>query len=116
MAKKTIKEQAQEVLAIAEKKGLMNNFFFRTTFKRYEVQMEVMERLEEKIEEFGELVVKEYVKGRENICINPAITEYNKTSTAANQTVNTLINIIKAFTSEDEKEETIADVMSKLVK
>jgi hypothetical protein len=32
--------------------------------------------------------------------VNPAITEYNKTSTAANGTVSTLINIIKSLTDE----------------
>jgi hypothetical protein len=32
---------------------------------------------------------------------NPAITEYNKTSTAANGTVSTLINIVRTLTSDD---------------
>ena len=43
------------------------------------------------------LVTKEYVKGRANLVANPAISEYNKTSTAANQTVQTLIKIIRTF-------------------
>jgi hypothetical protein len=49
------------------------------------------------------MVTKEYVKGRTNVYTNPAITEYNKTATAANGTVSTLINILKSLTSEDKQ-------------
>ena len=34
------------------------------------------------------------MKGRVNVVIHPAITEYNKTATAANQTAATLLKII----------------------
>jgi hypothetical protein len=63
--------------------------------------MRILNDLEAAIIEHGATVTKEYVKGRQNLVANPAITEYNKTSTAANGTVATLINIIKAF-SDDE--------------
>lgn len=98
----TLQEQAQEVLAKAEEKGIQTNFFFRTTFKRYQVQMMILNDLEKRIQEIGPTVVKEYVKGRENICPNPAITEYNKTATACNGTVATLINIVKSFAEDGE--------------
>lgn len=104
MAKNTtLQQQAQEVLAKAEEKGVQTNFFFRTTFKRYQVQMQILLQLEEAIKEHGATVDKEYVKGRKNLTANPAITEYNKTATAANGTVSTLINIVKSF-SDDESE------------
>ena len=45
----------------------------------------------------GPVIEKEYVKGRPNVCTNPAIQDYNRTATAANSTVHTLIDIIKAF-------------------
>ena len=103
MAKKlTLQEQADEILAKAEEKGIQTNFFFRTTFKRYQVQMQILNDLEKEIREIGPTVRKEYVKGRENICTNPAITEYNKTATACNGTVSTLINIIKSFADDGE--------------
>ena len=102
--KATLQEQAEEVLRRAEEKGVSTNFFFITTFKRYQVQMSIMTELERAIKEYGPTVTKEYVKGRQNIVTNPAITEYNKTSTAANGTVSTLINIIKSFGKEDEEE------------
>jgi hypothetical protein len=54
-------------------------------------------RLQKEIQDGELLISKEYVKGRKNLVANPAITEYNKTSTAANQTVQTLIKIITTF-------------------
>lgn len=99
--KKSLQEQAQEILAKAEEKGVNTNFFFMTTFRRYQVQMRIMNELEKEINEIGATVKKEYVKGRTNIYTNPAITEYNKTATAANGTVSTLINIVKSFADED---------------
>ena len=99
----TLQEQAQEVLARAEAKGIQTNFFFRTTFKRYQVQMRILNDLENAINEHGATVTKEYVKGRQNLVANPAITEYNKTATACNGTVATLINIVKSFSDDGEE-------------
>lgn len=99
----SLQEQAEEVLAIAADKGVQTNFFFVTTFKRYQVQMKIMTELEKEIEAEGATVSKEYVKGRKNIYTNPAITEYNKTATAANGTVGTLINIVKSLADEGEQ-------------
>ena len=103
MAEYNLKQQAEEILKIAQKHGVEQNFFFITTFNRYRVQLDILTDLEAKIKEDGALVTKEYVKGRENIYTHPAIGEYNKTSTAANQTVATLIKIIKSLRNgEDE--------------
>lgn len=97
----TLQEQAKEILARAEERGVSSNFFFVTTFKRYQVQMKILSDLEKAIGEYGATVTKEYVKGRQNLVANPAISEYNKTATAANGTVGTLINIIKALSDEE---------------
>lgn len=103
MATKTTKpinlqQQANEILQEAQKRGVESNFFFVTTFKRYQVQMSILDALEREIKAAGPLVTKEYVKGRRNVYTNPAIGEYNKTATAANGTVSTLINIVKNIT------------------
>lgn len=96
-----LQEKAEEILRQAEEKGVTQNFFFVTTFKRYQVQMKIMAELEKAMQNEGALVTKEYVKGRKNLVANPAITEYNKTATAANGTVSTLINIVKALPNEE---------------
>lgn len=100
--KMTLQEQASKILEKAQEKGVSTNFFFVTTFKRYQVQMRILSDLEKAIAEYGATVTKEYVKGRQNLVANPAITEYNKTATAANGTVSTLINIVKSL-GEEEK-------------
>ena len=102
--KLSLEEQAQEILRIAEERGVQSNFFFITTFKRYQVQMNIMTELEKEIEALGATVKKEYVKGRMNVYTNPAITEYNKTATASNGTVATLLNIIKSFEGDGKSE------------
>lgn len=75
--------------------------------------MRVMNDLERAIKEYGPTVTKEYVKGRQNLVVNPAITEYNKTATAANGTVSTLIKIIESFSPED-REKTVDPLMQVL--
>lgn len=100
--KMNLQEQAVEILRIAEETGVQTNFFFVTTFKRYQVQLSNLSELEKAIKEMGTLVTKEYVKGRANIYVNPAVTEYNKTTDSANRTVTTLMKIIKGFAKEDE--------------
>lgn len=113
MAKK-LQDQVNEILAKAERKGVSTNFFFVTTFKRYQVQMRILNDLEREISEMGATVSKEYVKGRANVYTNPAISEYNKTATAANGTVMTLIKIVNSL-SEESENATLADRMAELL-
>lgn len=114
MAKLSLNEQAQEIIRIAEKYGVEQNFLFITTFKRYQVQLNILNELEQKIKEDGSLVTKEYVKGRGNIYTHPAISEYNKTSTSANQTVATLIKIFKSMRNDEEDGEGEDELLSAL--
>jgi predicted transcriptional regulator len=99
-----IQEQANEILRIAQKFGVEQNFLFLTTFKRYQVQLSILQELEQRIKEDGSLVTKEYVKGRGNVYTHPAISEYNKTATSANQTVATLIKIIKTLRNDEDED------------
>ena len=112
--KKTLQEQANEILKQAEQRGMSTNFFFVTTFKRYQVQMTILSELEKAIKEYGPTVEKEYVKGRMNVCTNPAITEYNKTATAANGTVSTLINIVKTLPETEQGNGKLNDLLEAL--
>ena len=114
MEKLSLKEQAEEIIRIAEKYGVEQNFLFITTFKRYQVQLDILTELEKKIKEDGALVTKEYVKGRGNLYTHPAIGEYNKTATSANQTVATLIKIFKSMRNDDEDGEGEDELLSAL--
>ena len=85
-----LEKQAKEILKIAESNGVQTNFFFRTTFQRYLVQIAILSDLEKEIADEGATVTKEYVKGRGNVYTNPAINAYNNTTNSANKTVTTL--------------------------
>ena len=73
-----------------------------------------MADLEKEIEDLGATVSKEYVKGRKNVYTNPAISEYNRTATAANGTVVTLMKILSGMPDEKETS-SIGDIMSAIM-
>ena len=103
MAKKlNLNEQAEEILQKAEAFGVDKNFFFITTFRRYMVQLKILNELETAIKNDGVLVTKEYVKGRKNVYSHPAIQDFNRTTDSANKTVSTLMKIISRFSGDDD--------------
>ena len=105
LSKIDLNKQAKEILSIAEKYGVEQNFFFLTTFKRYQVQIGILNDLERTIREDGTLVTKEYVKGRKNIYSHPAISDYNRTTDSANKTVVTLMKIITTLRDRQNDDE-----------
>jgi len=111
ITKASLEEQAKEILKKAEEKGLTSNFFFATTFERYQTQINTLQQLKKAIKDHGTTVTKEYVKGRENLTVNPAISEYNKTATAANGTVTTLIKILEAFAGESDEKDALSEFL-----
>lgn len=98
----TLDEQADEIIKMAEESGVQANYFFITTFDRYQTQLKILNGLKEAIEDEGMLVSKEYVKGRKNVYSNPAISDFNRTTDSANKTVSTLMRIIKNFGTDDD--------------
>lgn len=110
-SKMSMKDQVAKILEQAEARGVSSNYFFVTTFERYQMQMQILEDLKKSIEEHGATVTKEYVKGRQNLVANPAITEYNKTATAANGTVSTLINITKTLSIEPDTTDSLSEFL-----
>lgn len=114
--KQNLNEQAKEILQIAEKHGVEQNFFFITTFKRYQVQINILNELEQKIRDDGTLVTKEYVKGRKNVYSHPAISDYNRTTDSANKTVATLIKIIKTLRADEDEYDEDSDPLLKALR
>lgn len=101
----TLDEQAQEIMRIAQESGVQSNYFFITTFKRYQVQLKILEKCEESIEAEGLTITKEYVKGRKNLYSSPAVADYNRTTDSANKTVSTLMRILRNFGVGDSEDE-----------
>ena len=82
------------MLKEAIKRGIENSFLFETTFQRYMDHIKHLEELQAAIEEYGSMVTKEYVKGRENLYVNPAIAAYNQTAGAADKAAQLLLRCI----------------------
>lgn len=110
--KMNLTEQANEILRIAEASGAETNFFFVTTFKRYQVQIKMLNDLERVLNEEGTLVTKEYVKNRKNLYANPALREYNNTTNSANRTVETLMKILKGFDGGGDEEDELLKILN----
>lgn len=113
MDSKKLKQQASEIMRLAEESGLQNNYFFVTTFQRYQVQLQILERLGKVISEEEILVTKEYVKNRQNVYTNPAVTDFNRTTDSANKTVSTLLKILKTADAEkNDDNDPLMDVIN----
>ena len=82
IVKISLNDQAKEILTKAQEKGVEHSFMFITTFKRYQEHIAHLIALEGAIKESGTMVTKEYVKGRGNLYVNPAVTAYNQTAGA----------------------------------
>lgn len=77
---KNIKDLAIGILEEAKEKGYGNDSSFLTSYKMIEVQVAMLDELEKAFKEDGTTITKEYVKGRENIYVHPAIDKYTKIS------------------------------------
>lgn len=111
---KSLQDKAAEIVAMAEDAGVQENYFFVTTFKRYQVQIGILAQLEESMAKDGMLVSKEYVKGRKNLYSNPAVNAYNRTADSANKTVQTLMKIVKEFGDGKDKDK-VKDPLLELI-
>ena len=108
------RKQEAEILHQADELDLRDNYLFVTAFERLMRQHKILDKLWEVIEAEGPLVTKEYVKGRQNLVANPAISEFNKTSTAANNTVSTILNLFKHAAAVKSGAGTLSSIMEAL--
>ena len=105
-------ERSEEILEKAKAKGIEDDYFFQTTFERYKFQLKLLAGLQEDIMVNGLKTSKVYVKGYENEAPNPAIGEYAKIATCANNTVNTLLKILdKPKSKKAEKEDKVTEIL-----
>ena len=98
-----LNEQAKEILKKATEKGVEHSFMFVTTFKRYQEHITHLAELQKAIQEEGTMVTKEYVKGRANLYVNPAVSAYNQTAGAADKTAQLLLRYIVQPLKDDSE-------------
>lgn len=97
-----LRAQEKEILERAKAKGVEHSYLFVTAFQRYQEHISHLEELEKAISQEGTIVTKEYVKGRENLYVNPAINAYNSTAGAADKTAQLLLKYLTASAPEEE--------------
>ena len=106
-----LQEQAERILEMAKAKGAQSNYFFTTSFHRYQMQIQILSGLEDAIDEYGTMISKVNVKGGENIVTNPAIAEYNKTAAVANATASILLKILNNIPDQTEEKDALSEFL-----
>lgn len=94
-----------ELIEMAETYGVSDNALFLSAIKQYELQLKIIDKIKKELNKSsgdGLLTSKEYVKGRENICVNPLVKELPKHSDSANKTAALILNIIETLGKEPE--------------
>lgn len=100
---RNVKELAKGILKEAEESGLKDDASFLTSYHLLEVQIEMLDALEKSFREDGATTTKEYVKGRENIYVHPAVDKYTKTSDSAFNKIVKLKEMIDKSTNTNEE-------------
>lgn len=95
MAKRTKKYfEVGEVIKMATEYGVADNPLFVQTLKNYETIQKAIEITNTILGADEMTISKEYVKGRENLYMHPAIKELPKQIEAANKTLDKMLDII----------------------
>lgn len=95
MAKVDLNKKIEEVLELAKKAGIDENFFFITTFNDYKRQRVILARIGAEIDRQGAVV-----DGR----ANQLISDYNKTAQSASKVAESLMKMVIATGVEAKKE------------
>lgn len=110
-AKKTQDKRSlyENLIEMAEEYNVADNTLFLAAANQYTVQQSVIETIKKQLDDDGSATTtKEYVKGRENVYVNPLIKELPKHSDSANKTLATMLDIITKLGHKTEKESALA--------
>ena len=91
----TLKERANKILAKAREKGDEQALLFETIFQQYLETLDHRQKLRKALVEDGVTVTKEYVKGRQNIYVHPALAAYATQGKLLLETAKTLMTLIR---------------------
>lgn len=112
MPKTSVKKtDIKELKALAEKYGVEDNALFQSTLNRYITQQRVIDSIEKAIDEDDVTVTKEYVKGRENAYMHPAVKELPRHADSANKTADMLLKIITSLGDMRHEADALLDAL-----
>ena len=101
---KRLEMLAEKFKETAESLSEEHRYIFESTLETYFQLIKNFKVLKEALETDSCLITKEYVKGRQNVYVHPAMSEMNKTVNMLNNTAKTLIAIIKDLGAENKEE------------
>lgn len=102
----SLKERANKILARAREKGDEQALLFETIFQQYLEALDHRQKLRKALVNDGLTVTKEYVKGRQNIYVHPALAAYAQQGKLLLDTAKTLMTLIREkIADEDELDE-----------
>ena len=94
-----------EIREIAVNYGVDKNPMFESTLRNYETVQKAIEIIHKTVEQEDLTITKEYVKGRENTYLHPAVKELPRQVDIANKTMDTMLKIISQFGVQKETDE-----------
>jgi len=103
----------KQVIQMATEYGVDKNPLFVQTLKNYETIQKAIEMTNEILISDDMTISKEYVKGRENLYMHPAIKELPKQIEAANKTVDKLLDIIEKLGKKNTTGDELLDYIRK---
>ena len=103
----------KQVIQMAKDYGVSENPLFVQTLKNYETVQKAIEMTNAILDSEDMTISKEYVKGRENLYMHPAIKELPKQIDAANKTVDKLLDIIEKLGKKNTTGDELLDYIRK---
>lgn len=103
----------EQVIQMAQDYGVSENPLFVQTLKNYETVQKAIEMTNTILDSESITISKEYVKGRENLYMHPAIKELPKQIDAANKTVDKLLDIIEKLGRKNTTGDELLDYIRK---
>lgn len=101
----SLKERAQKILKKAREKGDEQALLFETIFQQYLETLDHRQKLRDAIVKDGATVTKEYVKGRQNIYVHPAMAAYAQQGKLLLNTAQTLMTLIREKIADSDDQD-----------
>lgn len=101
-----------DLLKMAKTYGVDKNALFVSAAKQYELQQQVLDMIRTALADSEMTTTKEYVKGRENVCVHPLIAQLPKHVDSANKTLTTMLDIIQRLGHEPQTGDKLGEFLN----
>lgn len=104
MARTKVKQTYDELISLACEYGVDGNALFLAAAKQYDLQMKVIDKIRQAIEESDSMTCEKVYRGKEkNLYADPLIKELPRHTDSANKTLLTMLDIINKLGHKTEK-------------